>query len=425
VEEEELICFAWQNQLLRPPLRTVEGRTLEVAYPGRRNADAGPDFSMARLRIDGLEWVGEVEVHWRASDWRRHGHADDPRYHRLVLHVVYEMDDHHLEGDRSVAVLALRDQLRPGLLEAYQKLRAGKLRSLACADHLASTPPMLQSAWLQRMAFERLADKARRVHQAAERHSGDWRQALLVLLGRALGGPVNGEAFERIGHATPRHLLEAGRSDPLQGEALLLGQAGLLAAPRDTYAAELAERYRLLRHKHHLTPLPLEALRYARLRPPAFPELRLAIWAAVWTQGADDLLHVLVTEATAEALGARFAPAATAYWQTHYRLGRPSEDRHAAGLGQAVRRNLVINLALPLRFAYAENARAPHGQTESLEMLQELPPENDRLIRRWTALGGLHRHAADSQAFHHLFRHYCKPLRCLRCSIGKHILQKE
>jgi hypothetical protein len=67
----------------------TDGRRLHLRSPGRWNHLGGPDFAGARLRLgDGPELVGDVEVHLRAGDWDTHGHAADPAYDRVCLHVV-------------------------------------------------------------------------------------------------------------------------------------------------------------------------------------------------------------------------------------------------------------------------------------------------------------------------------------------------
>lgn len=75
----------WRGQALR----TERGERFRLIFEGRRGGGAGPDFRDAVLeRADGTRLRGDVELHLRAADWVAHGHASDPRYNTVVLHVV-------------------------------------------------------------------------------------------------------------------------------------------------------------------------------------------------------------------------------------------------------------------------------------------------------------------------------------------------
>ena len=65
------------------------GRSVVIEAAGEWNRLEGPDFRNARLRFDGELVEGDVEVHFSQEDWRRHGHGEDARYDRVILHVVY------------------------------------------------------------------------------------------------------------------------------------------------------------------------------------------------------------------------------------------------------------------------------------------------------------------------------------------------
>ncbi len=70
-------------------LQSERGEHFQLIYQGRRGGCAGPDFRDAVLaRSDGTRLRGDVELHLRASAWQAHGHASDPRYNEVVLHVV-------------------------------------------------------------------------------------------------------------------------------------------------------------------------------------------------------------------------------------------------------------------------------------------------------------------------------------------------
>ena len=66
---ELIYHYLWKNRLfgLRPSLDS--GERLDILDPGLSNSDAGPDFFNSKIRIGGTEWIGNVEIHTRASDW--------------------------------------------------------------------------------------------------------------------------------------------------------------------------------------------------------------------------------------------------------------------------------------------------------------------------------------------------------------------
>jgi hypothetical protein len=58
-----------------------------------------------------------------------------------------------------------------------------------------------------------------------------------------------------------------------------------------------------------------------------------------------------------------------------------------------------------------------------LELLDEIPAEDNAVIRMWEALGLGAKTANDSQALLQLYNQYCVNKRCLHCEIGHKLLQ--
>lgn len=86
---ERVVQKIWLQQDFAGAKATLtDGRKLEVISPGRWNLLGGPDFKHARLRVDGREIGGDIEVHFHASDWSAHGHRANPAYADVVLHVL-------------------------------------------------------------------------------------------------------------------------------------------------------------------------------------------------------------------------------------------------------------------------------------------------------------------------------------------------
>ena len=69
-------------------LSTASGKTLRVLDPGRWNLLEGPDFLEARFEINGQTIVGDVEVHFYASDWFQHEHSTNRNFNDVRMHVV-------------------------------------------------------------------------------------------------------------------------------------------------------------------------------------------------------------------------------------------------------------------------------------------------------------------------------------------------
>src|SRR3954452_5498889 len=86
---EKLLQKIWlRGEFAAERASTIDGLPLRVVRPGKWNLLGGPDFKDACIRVGTTTITGDIEVHWRASDWANHRHADAPAYNQVVLHVV-------------------------------------------------------------------------------------------------------------------------------------------------------------------------------------------------------------------------------------------------------------------------------------------------------------------------------------------------
>ncbi len=86
---ERLLQKIWlRGELDLARLRTTAGRPIRILRVGEWNLLGGPDFKDADLEIEGRQFTGDVEIHFRQEDWYAHRHQLDSAYDRVVLHLV-------------------------------------------------------------------------------------------------------------------------------------------------------------------------------------------------------------------------------------------------------------------------------------------------------------------------------------------------
>ena len=167
---EKLLQKLWlRGDFNRANAVLTDGRMLRVVHPGKWNLLGGPDFTDARLRFSDVadrECCGDVEVHLRANDWDAHGHARDPAYDRVMLHVVlFAPDAGHVTrgaGGRSIPVLALLPLLHRALEEfaADEAVETLANRPLArLPEELGALPAVELTNLLQRYSRARWREK--------------------------------------------------------------------------------------------------------------------------------------------------------------------------------------------------------------------------------------------------------------------------
>ncbi|RSK41222.1 DUF2851 family protein [Hymenobacter perfusus] len=426
--QEDFLHYAWQHQYFdKTALQTEEGQSVTVLRPGHRNPDAGPDFLNARLRLGEVEWNGAVEIHLRASDWHRHHHQTDPKYDQVILHVVHTADAPVQRTNGSVIpALALAARLPAGLLAAYEQLQNQPMERLVpCAPLLLQVSELTRTMMLGRVLLERVEQKADRLTELHAQLAHDWEATAWHALAAGFGFQKNTEPMSRLAKVVPLPLLRRHRHDAHQLAALLLGQAGFLEeeAPADEYSRQLRTEYEFLRHKYNLhgTALAAHEWNFLRLRPANFPTVRLVQLLAL-LHARPTLFDALLTARDVRALEQFFSAPLPTYWQAHTRPGKPGK---VALLGRSSVHLLITNLVVPLRVAYARSLSNLEQVENTVNMLDQLPPEHNHLTDAYKAAGFRNASAADSQGLLALQQGYCAPRRCVQCGIGAALLRQK
>ena len=417
---EILLHYIWQKRIWSGfPQSTIDGKPIEVVSVGQHNIHAGPDFSNAHIRIDGQDWVGNIEIHVHSADWYKHKHHTNMAYDNTILHVVAKADREvrNSQGELIPQCELKYPHQRDYLSELFQH---GTLENIPCAQQLLQDPALLTQDWKRLLLEKRLECKYQSIKQLLDITQQSWAHAFYITLAHNFGFHTNGMPFEALALATPLSCLQKHRNSLFQLTAILLGQAGLLE-PRARNKEQRArnkeqgarsqepglwEEYCFLQKKFSLTPIDGQMWKKAKMRPQGAPEVRIRQFAHLIYQSEflfAQLMEAQTTEKMVELLSLQYGDE-----EVYTRVQRPLP------LGKSSIDILLINTVIPYKYAYMQNRQVD----AAIQWLNAIKKEDNTIVRQWAMLGQTIRTAADTQALIHLYQNYCQPHLCFNCHVG-------
>jgi len=333
---ERFLHFIWQNKYLAlDDLKSLDGQRIEIIDIGVPNRDAGPDFRSAEVRIGRKLYQGDVEIHHDLTDWQKHFHSKDPKYNRVILHVVLRWHPRKAvvpppktQSGRDIPTLVLEPFLTEPLPLVWQRAildeRRDRVQTIRCYGKNDEVSPQLIKSWIEKLAVERLELKIRRfderLRELVDEHrlvfkepypryyddpseipppikeytqkdfskKGLWEQLLYEGIMEGLGYSKNQEPFLRLARNISLEFIhqemEGGGEKPvLKLQAMLFGAAGFLGSKKwyddaetRKYLASLRKVWGKIRKQYRREVLHEADWQFFRLRPQNFPTVRLA-----------------------------------------------------------------------------------------------------------------------------------------------------
>lgn len=415
---EQLLHYCWKHKIFPlQSLRTTGGKEVEVLNPGIHNKDAGPDFSEAKIKVDGVVWVGNVELHIHASDWYRHHHQDNPAYDNIILHVVCDADT-NIKYPNGTEIPQLEIPIPDFIRRNYDDLlRTDTIPQ--CKQIIGNLNKLQIHSWMSSLQVERLEMRTNQILERREMLNKNWEDTLFVTIARSFGFGKNGDAFERWAYSIPMHAVGKHKDDLLHIESIFFGQAGLLEDENieDEYYMKLRKEYQYLRKVFNLQPISVHEWKFLRLRPQNFPYIRIAQLAMLYYKQELNLSRIL-NASDIPVILKLLDTEVSDYWRVHYTFGKPNTEASKKNLSKASKELLVINAIAPIIFCYGKYKDNDSVTDFAIRMLEEIKPEKNSIIDKWKEAGIVLENAADSQALIHLYNNYCLRRDCLRCRFG-------
>ncbi|WP_044204577.1 DUF2851 family protein [Flammeovirga sp. OC4] len=426
--KEDFLYFIWKFQYFKSiQLCTDQNENLEIISTGLQNHDAGPDFLNAHLRINGIEWHGNIEIHVKASDWKKHQHSQNRAYDNVILHVVWENDFNVFRKDHSlIPTLSIKNCIDPKIQDGYTSFRLND-DVIACGSQLENVSRLHKLAMLDRVFLERIERKAGKILQQLQHSNRDWEECTYRTLAEYFGFKVNNDAFQRLSSIVPIRLLKLHAYQPLQVEAFLFGSAGFLSDEANSpYMKKLHREYKFLSHKYAIKEkeMSLHEWKFLRLRPANFPTIRIAQLSSIIINIphlCSAFLHISSLESFI-----RFMQHPTSeYWHSHYHFGKTSQKPISAFIGKSALQSLLVNVVVPLQFAYGTDRNESRYKEKAIQLLEAIPPENNKFTKLWKGYSIKNNSSLDSQGLIELYTQYCQKNRCLECSLGVQVLNSK
>ena len=402
-------------------LVTGSGERVQVIYPGRENRDSGPDFVGAILAVaDGEPLTGDIELHFKASDWKNHGHHHDPGYNEVILQVVWDGDvAAMLQNGKRVPTLSLCHCLKGLLEDVRHQVHLPMFPSDPCHNAGQELGDSEMGRLLDEAGEERFLVKAGCFAGRLDKALPS--QVLYQGIMGALGYTKNKDQFEELACRLPLVVLEGlCRGKPpheqvLVLKALLLGMAGLLP---DVDNGQLEKVWRCLGNRETMDSSRWHLF---RVRPENHPTRRLIgaahLLARFMEEGLLEGVLRLVNESDSDMgrLESGFIVSATddgSYAQ-----------RALIGWGRA--REIVINIALPFTFAWAESNSQEKLAEQTLALYGMYPKAGENEITReltkmlGMCVSGQVNSVRRQQGLIHLAKTFCRQRRCDECPLGR------
>jgi hypothetical protein len=420
---EHFLQYLWRIQNIdTDQLKLYCGNALRIHNWGHYNTNAGPDFLDAEIVVGDTIWCGHIELHVMSSEWYEHGHAKDPAYANVILHVVYQQDKIIYRPDGTIIpCLELKHRIDFSCHDRYLNLMQ-RLDDIPCQELIAKVDEVVWTSWLDALLVERLQVKTTRLIDRLNTLQLDWEGLYFELIAQYLGG-VNASSMQSLAQRMPPRVLMKERYDPRGIPALLFGQAGLLTYEvPGVYYQELKSYFSFLKNKYHLKPMRTVEWKFGRMRPANFPSLRIAQLSTLIQEHGLLFKKTLDCKTTTDIYNLFTRTSPPEFWNTHYHFLKKASNRQRR-IGQTTAKLLVINAVAPILYLYGTFTADPKYVDRSIELLVESTPEENKITRKWQLVGRKANNALESQAYIQLMKNYCIPKKCLNCRIGHSLLR--
>lgn len=292
-----------------------------------------------------------------------------------------------------------------------------------CAEKLAQLDRSYRREIMARLCFDRIEQKQEYI--VDKFHDTDnWNETAYFMLLRALDIGANRKMYEKLARILPYRCINLVGHDRRSIEALLLGCAGLLSRLKVVYAdnaeiAALQSIYEYDSYKYGLKEMRAEEWQLTGHYGDNHPVVRLLQVACILSKH-EHLLDSIIECRTKSDVEKFFRCSDVPRWAGEFL----SSESRSGVLSRDKSYMLGINVVAQMQIFYSEYTMREGLDSRGLDLLEELPAENNTYIRRWARCKVVAQNALESQALLQLSKEYCHSLNCEKCPFRRFIEAK-
>jgi hypothetical protein len=418
---EKLLQYLWNYKVFKHfNFKDIEGNSVEILDFGKWNTDSGPDFLLAKIKINNVIFAGNIELHVKSSDWIFHNHSQDPNYQNIILHAVFQNDaDIEELNKKSIPTLELKDYIDQNIFHRYEK-SSEENQFIACENIISKDKIPIN--FHEENIVKKLEEKSKEIEKNLQQYKNNFEAVLFHHIAYSFGLKVNAFIFKQIAESVDFTIINKIRQNETHLESLFFGISGWLENPVDDQMKIWKREFDFITAKFNISDLKIHP-KFLRLRPPNFPTIRLSQLANLYYQhqnlfsklinskNSDDLLEILKDVKASE------------YWNNHFNFGKISTVDQPKVVSKDFIELIILNAILPVKYTYHKFHREKIS-TEILNFYKNISSEKNSIIDSWKNLGLQCKTALESQSLIYHHKNYCETKNCLNCSIGFKLLKE-
>ncbi len=473
--DEVYLYSAWFYLGRSLVLKAKSDCSVEVLEVGEINTGDAADFVNAKVKINGKTYHGDVEIHVKASDWKRHKHHLDERYNTVILHVVFDDDtnDGFVQTVSGRKVLTVKIDSDSDVLKNVPIRKDDKIK---CYELNKIVPAEEKLKWIKKLGLTRLFFKARslseRLIEIIDKnffliseppenylptyqsysfyqlsHRFVWDQLLYEKIMEGLGYSRNKIPFQKLSrNLTLKFISEHSfahsyEKQLLKIQAILFGVSGLLEyymkkrLDHETklFLEEMHREWTGLRRSYRGEVMHYSEWNFSSVRPANSPVFKLAgasvlIWRLIHEDFYAKVSDIVLSNANLtekiQYLVDLLRVKSEGYWKNHYTfgLGRNIKTGYTVGISKS--REIIVNAILPIMLVFSRIFKRKEIEKRIIDIYKNFP----NLSTNWITtklenelFGGrvkISTSGLTHQGGVQLYKFYCSNSLCNACAIG-------